>query len=341
MTASKHRKHLIHARMARTGESYSTARGHVLARTARVALTPAYTIPAHGRHGQAVTFSADGTLLASGGQDGAARFWHAADGSPAFALEGHDRIVNAVVLLDGGATAVTASSDRTVRVWDVPSRTARATLTGHRDAVTTLAVLPAAAAVVSAGYDGRLRWWDLATATCVHEVRSPLGRIAALASLPGGGDGAGDGDGPRPVPGRVLAAGTGGAVIVHDAGGDEIRRIETGAPGVVGLALSPRNDVLVAAGYDGALTVWDVASWDLLRRIEVGARATAVAISATGDLLAAAWDHHVGVWALGGDVPVASERLPIKGVYAVAFAPDGGRLAQTGADGRVRCWRLR
>ena len=44
----------------------------------------------------------------------------------------------------------------------------------------------------------------------------------------------------------------------------------------------------------------------------------------------------------GGRVnAVASYRLPIKGLYGLAFSPDTRQLAQTGADGKVRIFTLR
>jgi WD40 repeat protein len=327
MTANKHLKQLIRARMARTGESYTAARRHVVAQPSSVALTLAYTIEAHGRHGQTVSFSADGKLLVSGGQDTAVRCWNAADGGAAFALEGHDKVVNDVLLLDGD-TAVSASSDRTVRVWDIGTRAARLRLDGHRDAVTALAGVPGRHIVVSGGYDGRLRWWDVDSGECLHEVRTALRRIADLAAVPSTG--------------HVLTSGSSGEIVVHDLRtGDEAGRIDTGSAGVVGLAVSPDGDVVAAAGYEGTVTLWAAPDWDPLRRVDVGARASAVEISADGRLLAAAWDHHVGVWTLDAGAPAVTEKLAIKGVYAVAFSPDGSLLAQTGADGRVTCWRVR
>ena len=49
----------------------------------------------------------------------------------------------------------------------------------------------------------------------------------------------------------------------------------------------------------------------------------------------------VVVWACDRDDPIAETTLPITGVYALAFSPDARRLAQTGADGKVRIWNLR
>ena len=342
MTASKHLKQLVRARMARTGESYTAARRHVVRRAGTVALTPSFVIAGHGRHGQAVAFSADGAVLASGGQDAAVRFWHATDGSAAFALEGHEQVVNDVVLLDHHDMAVSASSDRTIRVWELsrhtdprppaasrpPSPALRAVLRGHRGAVTTLAALPGSSGVVSAGYDSRLRWWDIATGECRHEVRSALHRIADVAVVP--------------ALDQVLQVGTASTVVIHDlASGAEVQRVDTGSTAVSSVAVAPDGDVVATAGYDGAITLWAVPEWEPLRRFDVGARASAVAISPDGRLLAVAWDGHVGLWTLEADTPVDIAELPITGVYAVAFSPDGRRLAQTGADGKVRCWSLR
>ncbi|MFP3915009.1 MAG: WD40 repeat domain-containing protein, partial [Actinomycetota bacterium] len=137
-------------------------------------------------------------------------------------------------------------------------------------------------------------------------------------------------------------SGQGPTVFVRDrASGEVVPRLETGSPGVVGMAVAPDGSLLATAGYDGQVILWDCGTWKPLRRLPAGRRANAVTFSRSGRLLAAAVEKQVLVWDHTQDEPVDGTDLPIKGVYDLAMSPDGRRLAQTGADGKVRIWTLR
>ena len=71
-----------------------------------------------------VDYSADGTLLASAGQDGV-RIWEAATGSSLLTLEHHSDDVNWVTFSPDGASVATASDDKTVGVWSTTDGRAR------------------------------------------------------------------------------------------------------------------------------------------------------------------------------------------------------------------------
>lgn len=123
--------------------------------------------------------------------------------------------------------------------------------------------------------------------------------------------------------------------------GRAVAELETTAPGVIGLAVAPDGAMLASAGYDGNIILWDTGQWEPVRELQAGEQANAVCFSRSGQLLAAAAQGRVAVWSHEADEPVAETNLPSSGVYALAFSPDARRLAQTGADGKVRIWTLR
>jgi hypothetical protein len=67
--------------------------------------------------------SADGTMIAAGGSDGAyspgyvTRLWRVSDGTPLQTLVGHTNFINGVAFSWDSRTVITASQDATVRIW--------------------------------------------------------------------------------------------------------------------------------------------------------------------------------------------------------------------------------
>lgn len=329
MTANKHFKKLIRSRMAAAGETFSTARSHVLAAQADVALQDPVVVQVHGRHGQTVAFTPDGKRLLSGGQDARIAILDAASGRVESELRGHEKVVNGVAVSPANATrAVSVSSDRTVRIWDLDQGNCVAAMDGHHDAVVAVDISPGGEEATTGGYDGRLRIWDLAGRSCRQEIRSDLKRVGAVAYTPTGR--------------MIVESGQGPDVYVRDvSSGEVLTRLDTGAPGVTGLAVAPEGAILATAGYDGTVMMWDCDSWEPIRRLDVGERANAACFSRSGQLLAVAASARVIVWSHRSEQSVADAVLPISGVYAVAISGDAKRLAQTGADGKIRIWTLR
>ena len=324
MTQHRHFKALIRARMARTGERYATARRHLVASVTGVTLEPLTEFRANAKHAIAVAFAPDGRELFTGGFGGVATVRSTTDWSVAGELRGHEASVNAFAFTSDDARIVTVSTDKTVRIWDRATRRELARVGRHAKGVAALDALPDGT-LVTGGYDGAVRRWSLdgeelasvkigarAVALAAHPTTSSIAASAA-----------------RPEVQVLDPEGT----VAHRLAADDITS---------SIRWSPDGSSLVA-GTCAGVHVWATQGWERVRTIPLDRADAAVVpvdLSPDGTLLAAGWAHHLGLWRADEDEPTAVvDGLP-KGVYGIAFSPDGTTLAQCGADGIVRVWRI-
>jgi len=105
---------------------------------------------------------------------------------------------------------------------------------------------------------------------------------------------------------------------------------------------SPDGKILATAGYDTKIGLWDVASGELLRSIEVHTGAIFdLAFSPDGTLLASASaDETTKVWRVSDGERLDTLHQPEGEQFAVAFSPDGRFVLSGGADSVIRMWRV-
>ena len=84
---------------------------------------PALTGAGTSAQVNALAFSLDGTVLATGSQDGTARLWQVATGSQVGATMTTGSPVSALTFGDGGTTLATAEGDGSTELWDIATQT--------------------------------------------------------------------------------------------------------------------------------------------------------------------------------------------------------------------------
>jgi WD40 repeat protein/serine/threonine protein kinase len=287
---------------------------------------------------RSLTFSPDGTRLASTSGDRTARLWDSATGAQLGTCRGHsDKLLSASFSADG-ARLVTTSSDATVRQWDAASgREVEPPYDRHTGEVIAAAYSPDGQWVASAGTERTIRVWRATGRQDVALLLGHTGGVIGVAFDPGG---------------RRLASLSDNNWLRY-AGDDTVRvwdvdpratlpalRGHTGP--LFPVAFGPDGRSIASGDGDGTVRLWDAATGEPCATLPHPGHVWSLAYSPDGRLLASASgaDNRVRIW----DVATARVReeiqVPAAALRFVVVSPDGTRVAVSVVDPRARTPRF-
>jgi WD40 repeat protein len=274
----------------------------------------------------ALALTPDQKTLASAGDDNTIRLWDYQTMKPLGQLKGHGDTVVSLSFTDNGKTLVSGSLDKTIRLWDVAKQAEVQKIERGRGDGEALAVSPDGKTLAAAGMNNTIRRWQLPEGKEIFVTDGHLGAVTAVVYSSDGK--------------LVASASQTGEIRLWDpTTGKDLKKIGGGHFGDVLLAFAPDNRTLAAASDGQPIRLYGVPGGQETKTIPVkdGEAVKSLAFAPNGKTLAVGFRQNVArLYAVGG------EREPVNlaytgGVEALAFSPDGKRLAGAGWD-KVTIW---
>jgi len=264
----------------------------------------------------AIAFSPDGSWIASGGDSKQVALWRTDGGERLVRHAGHTREVKAIAVDPQGRWCATAGGDETVRRW---SPGASRALENPGRTIEALAISPDGAWLAGAGMPDALYLWSGPEVGSLRQIDCPeQGWAHGLVVGPGG---------------AWIAAARGRRVETYDtARGTLLRAWTEEKRHFESIAYLSGSRLLACGADDGQVALFDPASGERRVVLESGAAVRSVAASADGSALAAVAKDTMTVW----NAPSGTPRFEVeRDAHAVAFSPDGARLACGGKARRL------
>lgn len=320
-----------------------------------------------------ITYSPDGTQLATGCVDATVRLWSTTNGDTLHVLSGHTGPVWGVAFSPSGHQLVSGSEDKTVRTWDVQTGESLAVLEEHTGPVQSVGYSPDGYQIASGSEDNTVRLWDVHTGEVTHTLVGHMGPVLSVAYSPDGrqvASGGGDmalrlwdthsGDLYDTLSGHIFQDVRGVAYAPtsnYMASGDDGGYIRLWKTGTTLNFATPQRRVTLFTGYS-AEGRWNTESYsdNTVRILETLTGVTRVVsiqlaaspfpqlfASSSGSMIAAIHSKFaVRIWNVEGETGQVVHVLEghTGTVRTLAFSYDDRRLISASVDRTLRVWNI-
>jgi WD40 repeat protein len=254
---------------------------------------------------------------------------------PVVTLEDQPGPVTAVRFTPDGRSLIAAGGRAglfgSLTFWDLEKRSKRFEAKEHSDSILAAEIAPDGQAMATAGYDKQILIWDLKTGKVVRALKDHSDSVYSLAFARDG---------------KMLAScAADRSVKLWDwKSGKRMATFSDSTAELYCVVFTPDGSRLVAAGVDRSIRMYRIGDGEPRFERSAFAHEAAIvrlAVSSDGRTLASsAEDRTIRLWKLPTLEPESSITPQADWTLALAFRPDGKRLALGGYDGSLVLWDL-
>jgi predicted NACHT family NTPase len=278
---------------------------------------------------RSLTFSPDGTTLASASFDKTVKLWDIRTGECIKTLQGHGR-VNSVSISPDGTTLASGSDDKTVKLWDIHTGECFKTFQGHTDAVSSVEISPDGRIVASSSNDETIKLWTIRSGECLNTLRGHTNIVRSVAISPDN---------------TTLASGSSDQTIkLWDIGtGECLKTLRGHTNQIRSVVISSNGVILASVGYDQQVKIWDIKTGECLKTLQEHTDwVRSVAISPdSATLLSGSDDQTVKLWDINTGECLKTLRGYINSIRSVTISPDNTVIVSGNEDQTVKLWDIR
>ncbi len=273
----------------------------------------------------ATAISADGELIASGGDDGMIRLWRRHTGEPVGVLTAHTRRIRGLAFARTGRLLVSGAEDGQVCVWDTERPGLLRAMDTPKVPVWSVAIGCADTLVAATGEDEFVRLYDLRTGRLLDEKAAHRDWVRSVAFASGA---------------PVLASGSGDRTARLWSVGDNrltpIRTIDAEPARIRCVSLSAQADLVLTAGEDATVRAYAADELVGERHMPAGVDwIRTLAMTLGGEIVAGCEDGALRIWSGPERDQLWVLSSGANTVWSAAFA-DGAHQALLGrGDGLI------
>ena len=278
----------------------------------------------HSREVRSVSFSPDGKMIASAGEDAMIRLWSPNGRELKPPLKLKDSVTSVSFSPDSKMIA-SGSKDGKVTLWN-PDDNKHESWQAHDVPINSVSFSPDGQKIASAGAEPIIKLWNREDKSLIP-IKGHTGEVSSVSFSPNG---------------EVIASASRDKTVkLWSKEGKPLRTFKGHTDLVKSVSFSPDSKTLVSASEDGTVRLWyNKKQEPILRLDDHNGPVNNVSFNPDGQTLASVGeDNTVKLWSKDGILleTLKGHTAPVK---SVSFSPDGKTLVSVGDDNTIRIWDL-